>query len=819
MKKILFGLVAAAGMLFATSCAKDVDGVGVPSGDKATVTFNVGLENVISTRATGDGQTVTTLYYAAFNETGEFASEEVAKAVITGGKVTGPVALPLENGKTYKVAFWAQNDDAGYTVGEEDMAITVNYDGAKNNDESRDAFYALESVIVSNDGLAVDVTLKRAVAQINLGVQSEKLPTETQMVVDNAHTAFNVFTGEATGSVAATFAYAAPLTDKLKATPQDAEEEYSYLSMTYLLVNEKDAFNEVSFSFKKEGDETVEYSRNNVPANRNYRTNLLGVFEDEATEVEFNVTIDPSWGGEDDEENLIIGDGDDDGDDDDNNASFTVSSITATVENQAVSFEAEYAYEGDEFEAWFVCTPDAAGAALTRANDGTIEVKAVKGEKGKLTATEDINTFKAGVKYNVALKVVIDGEEAKIETTGDAETQVPEITVPEEQGGDNNGDDDNKSHTGTAEDPFTVAEAIAKAEETGETATADGYYIKGIVKEVTSQFSTQYGNANFTMIDADAPDAIFTAYRANYLNNQPWTESDDLVYAGDEVIVYGQIVNYKGNTPETNQGSAYIYQFISQVPTIANVKATVEGKSVTFTATYTNRAEVVVAKAGFKYGIEGTNTDASVVAPTDKSGEITTTVEVEDYGTYSAIAYLNDIETAAISFSVKDPNAQTGSLATTKLTTEDILRDSGGNTQQTTGYREVSFTDANQFEYNAFAISTYHSKAANTEGYIQIKKYASNTASYIQLPTFTGNIQSIKMTATTSSAQMSGAAATAKIFFSSTNSTASSGDGVVTATSEGSVFTIDASSLNLNTGYITADGAVRIWEIEITYFE
>ena len=112
--------------------------------------------------------------------------------------------------------------------------------------------------------------------------------------------------------------------------------------------------------------------------------------------------------------------------------------------------------------------------------------------------------------------------------------------------------------TGTQADPFNVAAAIAKAKEVGETASSDAYYIKGKVGEVTEQFGAQYGNATFTMVD-EGYTAVFTAFRILYFNNVKWTEGGKTLNAGDEVVIVGKIVNYKGNTPETSQNSAYLY--------------------------------------------------------------------------------------------------------------------------------------------------------------------------------------------------------------------------------------------------------------------
>ena len=112
--------------------------------------------------------------------------------------------------------------------------------------------------------------------------------------------------------------------------------------------------------------------------------------------------------------------------------------------------------------------------------------------------------------------------------------------------------------TGTEADPFNVAAAIAKAQAVGQTASAESYYIKGKVKTVKEQFGAQYGNGTFELVD-DGFDAVFTAYRILYFGNQKWVEGNKTVSEGDEIVVVGKVVNFKGNTPETDQGSGYLY--------------------------------------------------------------------------------------------------------------------------------------------------------------------------------------------------------------------------------------------------------------------
>ena len=100
----------------------------------------------------------------------------------------------------------------------------------------------------------------------------------------------------------------------------------------------------------------------------------------------------------------------------------------------------------------------------------------------------------------------------------------------------------------------------------------------------------------------------------------------------------------------------------------------------------------------------------------------------------------------------------------------------------------------------------------------KIKKYASNTAYYSHIPEIGSKILKIEMTVSGNSKPMTGGGNTATLFFSSVNSTAATGNGVVSGTGTSSV-TIDATTLNLNSGYITADGAVRIWDVKVTYSE
>ncbi|MBO7067068.1 MAG: hypothetical protein J6W52_00060 [Bacteroidaceae bacterium] len=115
---------------------------------------------------------------------------------------------------------------------------------------------------------------------------------------------------------------------------------------------------------------------------------------------------------------------------------------------------------------------------------------------------------------------------------------------------------------GTLEKPFNVAAVISYVTELGADITSPKeVYVKGIVKSnnTTEATISQYGNMNFIMIDEGFENAEFQAYQVYGLGNKRFTSPDD-IKVGDEVIVYGKVVNYKGNTPETTgKGSAYVY--------------------------------------------------------------------------------------------------------------------------------------------------------------------------------------------------------------------------------------------------------------------
>ena len=147
------------------------------------------------------------------------------------------------------------------------------------------------------------------------------------------------------------------------------------------------------------------------------------------------------------------------------------------------------------------------------------------------------------------------------------------------EGGGNDQPAGDAKGTGTLDDPFNAAAAIAYAKQVGDTESDKDVYIKGKVSSIAEQYGTKYGNATFGISDDGKPAGEFTVYRALYLGNQRYA-SGDLLQEGDEVIVCGRVTNFRGNTPETVQGKAYLYSLNGKTETGGDTPAPQPGGDV-----------------------------------------------------------------------------------------------------------------------------------------------------------------------------------------------------------------------------------------------
>lgn len=121
--------------------------------------------------------------------------------------------------------------------------------------------------------------------------------------------------------------------------------------------------------------------------------------------------------------------------------------------------------------------------------------------------------------------------------------------------------------TSDAYAPYTVPQVVkyiseyagAHPEEESPVCPDEAVYVKGKISSIKYTYSASYGTATFNISnDGSAEGAQFQAYSVYYLGNSPWVEGDTQIALGDEVVLAGKVMSYKG-TPETSSKKAYVY--------------------------------------------------------------------------------------------------------------------------------------------------------------------------------------------------------------------------------------------------------------------
>ena len=134
-------------------------------------------------------------------------------------------------------------------------------------------------------------------------------------------------------------------------------------------------------------------------------------------------------------------------------------------------------------------------------------------------------------------------------------------------GGGGGGEAGKPSGDGTLSSPYNVAAACAAVKDltwtsNNEYQTTNEVYVKGKISKIadngTYGESGTYGNASFYIKD-DGADAEFYCYRLLYLGNKKYESGQTDIKVGDEVVIYGKLMNYRGNTPETVANQTYLY--------------------------------------------------------------------------------------------------------------------------------------------------------------------------------------------------------------------------------------------------------------------
>ena len=148
-----------------------------------------------------------------------------------------------------------------------------------------------------------------------------------------------------------------------------------------------------------------------------------------------------------------------------------------------------------------------------------------------------------------------------------AQVRATEIVVTVGEGGGDTPtpqpDDPNKP--GSLNNPYTVAQAQALLATLAPNVKSDQIYAKGKISKIDEVETEQYGNATFYISDTGSEDGQLEVFRCVFLEKEKFTATDQ-IKVGDEVIICGQLVNYRSSkaaetdpvTPEFTQG-CYIY--------------------------------------------------------------------------------------------------------------------------------------------------------------------------------------------------------------------------------------------------------------------
>ena len=122
--------------------------------------------------------------------------------------------------------------------------------------------------------------------------------------------------------------------------------------------------------------------------------------------------------------------------------------------------------------------------------------------------------------------------------------------------------------SGTLEDPYNPAGAANAVKDLTWTSndvydTTDDVYVKGKISRIADKGTFTeggtYGNASFYISEDGTENGEFYCFRILYLGNKKFESGKTDIKVGDEVIVCGQLMNYRNNTPETVGGKAYLY--------------------------------------------------------------------------------------------------------------------------------------------------------------------------------------------------------------------------------------------------------------------
>ncbi len=166
---------------------------------------------------------------------------------------------------------------------------------------------------------------------------------------------------------------------------------------------------------------------------------------------------------------------------------------------------------------------------------------------------------------------------------------------------------------GTKADPFNVPAVINYVKALGaDVVSTDDVYVKGKISSIKYTYSASFGTATYNISADGKEDNVFTVYGSYFFGNKPWEEGQTQIAVGDEVVVCGKVIYYKGTTPEFSNKKNWLVSLNgkeseggsekgadgSTIISVADFNAAAESTDVWYQLT----GKVTNLKDGDKYG-------------------------------------------------------------------------------------------------------------------------------------------------------------------------------------------------------------------------
>ena len=297
MNKIL-KLLAAATLIALTTAACQKEQLSDNSAEGAeSVTFTVQTE--VGTKAVADedglAAKIDQVLVAVYMKDGDtFRLYDEPVATYTASNKQATFSVNLIRKQTYQIVVWAQKEGAYVCTEGLQSIVRSSAKASVCNDDELDAFYASHEYVQGSATASTSIHAKRPFAQLNLITKDLRTGFEPSNVTVTyvSDTKFNALTGLSSEPAATAVTYSATQPN-YKAQGKTLDAAKNTLVMNYLFAPETEQIVLPSVKMTAKLTEVVDFEVSNVPAKRNYRTNVIGNLLTEQTD--FTITVVPEW--------------------------------------------------------------------------------------------------------------------------------------------------------------------------------------------------------------------------------------------------------------------------------------------------------------------------------------------------------------------------------------------------------------------------------------------------------------------------------------------------------------------------------------------